>query len=82
MIQIGALLVPEFYESDPLADYEVCPPDCNICLKNCPQLALDGKTVIQKKCRPLSTYETPKGYIVKKCFECRKNCPNALGLRT
>jgi epoxyqueuosine reductase len=81
MIEIGALLTNEKLESDPLADYEVCPPRCRICLDNCPQNALTGESVIQKKCRPLSNFRTEKGFIIKKCFECRKRCPNALGIK-
>jgi epoxyqueuosine reductase len=81
MIQIGALLTDQKFESDPLADYEVCPPRCRICLDNCPQNALTGESVIQKKCRPLSNFRTEKGYVIKKCFECRKKCPNALGIK-
>jgi epoxyqueuosine reductase len=81
MIQIGALLTDTRFESDPLADYEVCHPNCRICLDNCPQNALTGDTVIQKKCRPFSNYKTEKGYTIKKCFECRKKCPQVLGLK-
>ena len=82
MIQLGALLIGEKYVPDSLAEYEVCPPKCNICIDNCPQQALTGETVIQKKCRLLSNYKTEKGYIIKKCFECRRSCPSALGIKT
>jgi epoxyqueuosine reductase len=82
MIQIGALLTNEKFESDPLADYEVCPPNCRICLDICPQRALTGDTVIQKNCRPISNYKTEKGYTIKKCFECRKRCPRVSGIKT
>ncbi|MDA3893916.1 MAG: hypothetical protein PF517_19830 [Salinivirgaceae bacterium] len=81
MIQIGALLTDQEFNSDPLVDYDVCPPNCRICLDNCPQNALTGETVIQKACRPLSNYTTEKGYTIKKCFECRKRCPRTLGFR-
>jgi epoxyqueuosine reductase QueG len=81
MIQIGALLTDEKIEPDPLADYEACPSGCRICLKNCPQQALTGETVIQKACRPVSTFRTEKGYVIKKCFECRKKCPRTLGIK-
>lgn len=81
MIQIGALLTNEKFESDPLADYEVCLPNCRICLDSCPQNALTGDTVIQKNCRPISNYKTEKGYSIKKCFECRKRCPRVLGIK-
>jgi epoxyqueuosine reductase QueG len=81
MIQIGAILTSRRFESDPLADYEVCPPKCNICLDNCPQNALTGETVIQKLCRPLSNLKTEKGFTIKQCYECRKKCPQSLGVR-
>ena len=82
MIQIGALLTAEVFESDPLADYEVCPYNCRICLDSCPKNALTGETVIQKECRPVSNHITEKGYTIKQCFECRKRCPSVLGILT
>ena len=81
MIQIGALLTNEIFESDLFADYEVCPPNCRICLDNCPQNALTGETVIQKECRPVSNFKTERGFTIKKCFECRKKCPSVLGIK-
>ena len=80
MVQIGALLTDRKIEPDPPAHYEACPPHCSICLDCCPQQALTGETVIQKLCRPVSNFRTEKGYIVKKCFECRKKCPRTLGI--
>jgi epoxyqueuosine reductase QueG len=80
MIQVSALLTDSVLEPDQLANYEVCPPECRICLDNCPQKALTGETVIQKNCRPLSNHKTSKGFTIKKCFECRKRCPVVLGL--
>ena len=81
MIQIGALLTDKKIEPDPLADYQACPPKCRICLDSCPQKALTGESVIQKLCRPISNFQTEKGYIVKKCFECRRKCPRTLGMQ-
>jgi len=81
MIQIGAVLVDAKLEADPIATYEHCPPDCQLCLESCPEGALDGETVNQQLCRPVSNYTTEKGYILKKCYACRSVCPNALGLR-
>ena len=81
MIQIGALLLDIPLESDELADYFACPDNCELCMDACPVSALDGTTVNQKRCRPLSNYKTEKGYILKKCFECRKVCPAHDGLR-
>ena len=80
MIQIGAVLVNQVFEGDPLAEYQVCPPDCRICIDNCPKDALDGRTVNQKLCRSLSTFKTEKGYVLKKCNLCRKLCPSVLGI--
>jgi epoxyqueuosine reductase len=82
MISIGAVLLDIELEGDPIAIYEGCPPDCRLCIDSCPQGALDGKTVNQQLCRPLSNYKTEKGYILKKCNLCRRICPNCLGIKT
>ncbi len=79
-IDLFGIASVEKFDPDPLATYEACPPRCRICLDNCPQNALIGESVIQKKCRPISNFKTEKGYIIKKCFECRKKCPHALGI--
>lgn len=81
MIQIGAILTDIEIEPSPLADYKTCPDNCRICLDTCPVKALNGITVSQKLCRPLSNYRNEKGYYLKKCFNCRKNCPLVLGLK-
>lgn len=80
MIQIGAILVDVELEPDPIATYEGCLPDCNLCLDSCPQKALDGFTVNQKLCRPLSNYVNERGFVLKKCNICRRVCPHCLGL--
>jgi epoxyqueuosine reductase len=81
MIMIGAVLVDIELEGDPMASYEGCPPDCQLCIDSCPQKALDGKTINQQLCRPLSNYKTEKGYILMKCNICRRVCPNCLGIK-
>lgn len=81
MIQIGAVLVQAELEEDPIAKYEGCLPECNLCIKSCPVKALNGRTVNQKLCRPLSNFKTEKGYILKKCNVCRKICPNSLKIK-
>lgn len=81
MIQIGALLTDSEIEPSPIANYKTCPTNCRICLDTCPTKALDGTTVNQKLCRPLSVYKNAKGYTLQKCFLCRKNCPITLGLK-
>jgi epoxyqueuosine reductase len=81
MLQIGAVLVAAAFEYDEPVSYEVCPEGCRRCLDVCPQQALDGITVVQKECRVLSNFKTEKGYILKKCHECRRVCPHATGIR-
>jgi epoxyqueuosine reductase len=81
MIYPGALLLAEEVTPDPVATYNACPEKCNLCLKSCPLSALDGKTVDQKTCRPLSNFKTEKGFVLQRCWICRKVCPNATGIR-
>lgn len=81
MIEIGAVLVDIELEGDHIVTYEGCLSDCQICIDFCPQRALDGKTVNQQLCRPLSTYRTEKGYILYKCNLCRRMCPNCLEIK-
>ena len=81
MIQLGAILVNVTLEGDPIADYEGCLFDCEICLNSCPVGALDGITVNQKLCRLQSIYKHKKGYILKKCNTCRSVCPNVVGIK-
>ncbi len=80
MIQLGALLLNEELDADPVADYQACPEGCHLCIQACPQDALDGMTVNQQACRPLSNYRNERGFILKKCWECRKVCPNSSGI--
>jgi epoxyqueuosine reductase QueG len=81
MVQIGAVLVDAELDGDPLATYEGCMHNCRLCLDACPAGALDGETVNQQLCRPLSNFRTEKGYVLKKCYRCRAICPNAAGMR-
>ncbi len=81
MIQIGALLVDVELEGDPLATYEGCRPDCDLCIDACPAGALDGETADQRKCRPASMVTNARGFTLKKCYACRAVCPHALGLK-
>ncbi|MBT3363678.1 MAG: epoxyqueuosine reductase [Chloroflexi bacterium] len=81
MIQLGAILTSLELEGDLIANYEHCPPNCSLCIDNCPAKALDGTTVNQKLCRPLSIFVTKKGYNLKKCNICRRICPHLLGLK-
>jgi len=80
VIQLGALLLNSKLEGDPIALYEACKEDCQLCIRSCPQSALDGITVNQKACRALSNYRNERGFVLKKCWECRKVCPNHAGI--
>jgi epoxyqueuosine reductase QueG len=80
MIQLGALLLNEKLEGDPIATYEVCKLDCQLCIRSCPQSALDGITANQQACRPISSFKNERGFVLKKCWECRRICPNHAGI--
>ena len=78
-IVLGAALLNIEIEPDDLADYDFCPPECQICIENCPAGALGGKTVIQKLCRARSQGHTKKGDYLYLCNNCRRLCPNGKG---
>ncbi|MFW9878520.1 MAG: epoxyqueuosine reductase [Candidatus Thorarchaeota archaeon] len=80
MIQLGAILVNIDLQGDPIADYEGCLQDCDMCINSCPKGALDGITVNQELCRSHSIYKHQKGYVLKKCNTCRKVCPHVIGI--
>jgi len=80
MIQLGALLLSHEFEPDPLAEYGICGNNCNLCIKNCPQSALDGTTVDQQACRVLSNFRNERGFVLKKCWICRGICPHHAGI--
>lgn len=81
MIWLGAILISEELEPDPLASYTVCPPKCNVCITSCPQQALDGTTVNQKRCRKSCISSTEGGGFVYSCNICRKICPQHKGVQ-
>jgi len=76
MIWLGAILVPVELEPDPIASYEGCIPECTLCIDSCPQHALDGITIDQKRCRERSISCTDGGGWVLSCNICRRVCPN------
>lgn len=80
MLWLGAILVDSELEADPIATYEACMPKCHICLDACPAQALDGKTIVQKKCRGNMSKCTDGGGWIIACNMCRKVCPNYKGL--
>jgi len=80
MLHLGAVLLDADLEGDPPANYGACPDGCSLCIESCPRSALDGVTVDQKACRPLSNCRNERGFILKKCWTCRKVCPNRSGI--
>lgn len=78
MVQLGAVLLDVPLKGDPVIEKTVCSPGCRRCLDACPVNALDGTTVDQQRCRPLSNFKNEKGYILKKCHRCRSVCPHCL----
>lgn len=81
MIWLGAVLINKKLEQDPIVDYELCPASCNLCLKSCPVQALDGTTIIQKKCRENAFKVSDGGSFLIVCKNCRQVCPNCFGLK-
>lgn len=77
-LTLGAILIDFDLPSDPQAE-EICIPGCDLCLKNCAVQAINGKSVIQKKCR-LNTYTTnARGFSTVNCNICRTICPMRFG---
>jgi len=74
LVYIGAVLIDVAVEPDPTVDDFDCPPNCRLCLDACPVKALDGITVIQKRCRKYSTLEHPRGWDIYTCSKCRQVC--------
>ncbi len=81
IIQIGALLMSVKLEGDPIAVYQPCSDKCELCIKACPKHALDGTTVNQLACRRKSIIVNERGFVLKKCWECRRVCPNHAGIK-
>lgn len=74
---LGAVLTDLALQEDPMAA-ELCRKGCRLCLDSCPQRALDGVTVIQKKCREICFSTTEGGGYLYACDVCRKVCPYCL----
>jgi epoxyqueuosine reductase QueG len=81
MIQLGAVLLDAALEGDPPVEGRSCPDGCSLCISTCPQGALDGVTVDQSRCRPLSNSRNERGFLIKRCNACRTACPLSLGKR-
>jgi epoxyqueuosine reductase len=75
-LYLGAVITNAELTADDLGN-NICPESCNICLKACPQSALDGVTINQKKCREICASVTDGGGVIYSCNICRKVCPFA-----
>lgn len=80
MITLGAVLIDRKLKGDPLAGYYFCKDNCSLCIKSCPQKALDGFSVNQKLCREYSELRNSKGYLLYTCSLCKTVCPNKNGV--
>ena len=49
MIWLGAVLTSLTLDGDPIVSYQACVPDCSLCIDKCPQNALDGIILDQKR---------------------------------
>lgn len=76
MLLLGAVLSSKEFESDQIADYQACIPNCRICLDNCPASALAGNILEQSKCRSICGKTTEGGGFVYSCNLCRTLCPH------
>ncbi|KYZ76046.1 hypothetical protein AXX12_06275 [Anaerosporomusa subterranea] len=76
MLWLGAVLLDQELEADPVVTQQFCPSECSICLEACPAQALDGITIEQSKCRAISAQYTEGGGGVYACKLCRSVCPN------
>jgi epoxyqueuosine reductase len=83
MIWLGAVLTTLELAPDPLAEYDACLPDCNLCVNSCPSSALETPMMQQHTCymhafRPVENRSDGKIEIIL-CNTCRLICPHAFG---
>lgn len=71
---LGAVVTDLKLEEDAVTP-RYCPENCRICLDACPQKALDGVTIVQKKCREICFSATEGGGGLYTCNLCRRACP-------
>lgn len=78
MMYLGAFLMDQETEYDPMITESYCSDKCRICIQNCPMKALDGITVDQALCRKHVITKNSRGFSLYNCTKCRVMCPNAL----
>lgn len=82
MLWLTGVLVSAELEGDAVAAYEGCIPNCRLCLDACPVKAMDGVSMNQQDCWNNTFEEMGGSQVLIKCFNCRKVCPNSLGIRS
>jgi len=73
---LGGIITDVPLEPDAMTK-NYCPVHCRICLDTCPQKALNGITIEQKKCREICFTSTEGGGWLINCNLCRTKCPFA-----
>lgn len=81
-IRLGAIITNAKLEGDPIEDFIPCKETCNLCINSCPVGAINGLSVMQKKCRPNSGIITKRGYTLYTCHTCRQVCPYRAGMES
>lgn len=81
MVRLSAILIDAEIEGDPLIEGTFCRPDCTLCIDQCPGNALDGVTVVQKRCRPHAYITAGRNFKLMQCYKCRKLCPFSNGFK-
>ncbi|MGE5390221.1 MAG: epoxyqueuosine reductase [Deltaproteobacteria bacterium] len=79
MIWLSAVVTSVVLAPDPVAEYEACLPGCQLCIESCPVGALGDEFMQQRKCANFA-FQRREGQLQIQCWECRKVCPNCLGL--
>ncbi len=80
MLWLTGVLVSKELERDPIARYNGCIPNCRLCLDSCPVKALDGVSMNQNDCWNNSFVDMGGSQLLVKCYNCKKVCPNSLGI--
>ena len=75
MIWLGGILIADELDPDTPTEHKECDPECTLCLDSCPVNALDGTTIIQKRCREHSITCSEGGGMIYTCNTCRIVCP-------
>jgi epoxyqueuosine reductase QueG len=78
-ICLGAVLLDVELPGDAVADDQLCPESCRLCIEACPVQAIGADTVNQKLCRGNSQGHTAKNEPIYVCNQCRAICPNGKG---